>query len=182
MIGVSVACAIALMVGAFSVIFALLDPFVGDFVKDGAGNSQPPTRDVAQLAAGASTPPVTDAGATVPPASEPAATVPPTTAPTVAPPTTPPTAAATPPPADAFAPDYRVTSSSRINFRQGPGVQNGVVTTLAPGTEVQYLDESQVTQNPAADLLAPDAQWLKFRLEDGQEGWIRDVDVAPIAP
>lgn len=178
MIGVSSLCAIALMVGAFSVIFALLDPLVGDFVSGGSGNSSPPTQAVAQLAvtppAGAGQAPAPTA--TVAPVVEPTATVPPEDEPTAVPATV----AATPPPADAFAPDYRVTSSSRINFRQGPGVQNAVVTTLAPGTEVQYLDESQATQNPSADRLAATGQWLKFRLEDGQEGWIRDVDVAPL--
>lgn len=177
MIGVSIASAIILMVAAFSVIFALLDPLVGDFVSSGSGNSAPPTQAVAQLAGnpagGVEVPAPT---ATVPPAVEPTATVPPEEEPTAVPATV----AATPPSADAFAPDYRVTSSSRINFRQGPGVQNAVVTTLAPGTEVQYLDESQATQNPSADRLAATGQWLKFRLEDGQEGWIRDVDVAPL--
>jgi hypothetical protein len=34
----------------------------------------------------------------------------------------------------------------------------------------------------AGDLLSPGRQWLKFRLEDGREGWIRDVDIAPIDP
>lgn len=172
MIGVSVACALALMVGAFSVIFAFLDPFVADFVQDGTGNV-PPTRQVAQLAA--STPPGSDntgsTGATEP--VGPTATAPPPTAPPAAAPTATPVA---------FTADYRVTSSSRINFRGGPGVQFPVVTTLAPGTDVQYLNESQTTQNPGADLLAPDGEWLKFRLADGQEGWIRDVDVTQLNP
>ncbi|MBA2246770.1 MAG: SH3 domain-containing protein [Chloroflexia bacterium] len=168
MIGVSVLSVIALMVGAFSVIFALLDPLVSDFVQSDSGNDPPSTQVAAQLA---ETPPTTDAGeapaptATVPPAAEPTATVPP----------------ATPPPADAFAPDYEVTSSARINFRQGPGVRNAVVTTLAPGTPVQSLGGSELTQDPANDRLAATGRWLEFKLEDGQEGWIRDVDVAPLA-
>lgn len=176
MIGVSVACALALMVGAFSVIFAFLDPFVADFVQDGTGNNPPPTRQVAQLAA--STPPGSDnTGSTD--ATEATEPVAPTA--TLPPPTTPPAAAPTATPV-AFRADYRVTSSSRINFREGPGVRFPVVTTLAPGTDVQYLNESQTTQNPGADLLAPDGEWLKFRLADGQEGWIRDVDVTQLNP
>lgn len=169
MIGISIVVAIALMVGTFTVLFALLDPFVGDFVQDGTGDDPAPTRDVAQFAA--TIPPASDAAA-------PTATVPVTVQPTAVPPS----AVATPPPEDAFVADYRVSSQSRINFRRGPGVQFPVVTTVAPGTEVQFLDESQATQNPAADLLSPGRQWLKFRLEDGQEGWIRDVDVAPLSP
>ncbi len=165
MIGVSIVFAIALMVGAFSIIFALLDPLVGDFVQNGSDNSISPTQAVAQLAG---TAPPAGPTATVAPEIEPTATV----APTVA---------ATPPPADAFTPDYQVTSSTRINFRQGPSVENAVVTTLAPGTQVQSLSESQITQNPSADRLAATGRWLRFRLEDGQEGWIRDVDVAPLA-
>jgi hypothetical protein len=168
MIGVSVVLAIALMVGAFTAIFALLDPFVGDFVQDGAGNDPAPTRSVAQFAA--TTPP--ESGA--PASTAPTATIPPTEVPA--------TTAATPPPADAFEADYRVSSTSRINFRGGPGVRFEVVTTVAPGTDVQYLNESQVTQNPGADLLAANGQWLKFRLQDGDEGWIRDVDVTQLSP
>lgn len=177
MIGVSISFAIALMVGAFSVIFALLEPLVGDFVQNGSENSVPPTQAVAQLTG---TPPAAaDAPeATVPPAVEPTATVAAEAEPTA---TVPPTVAATPPPADAFTPDYQVTSSTRINFRQGPGVENAVVTTLAPGTQVQSLNQSELTQNPSADRLAATGRWLRFRLEDGQEGWIRDVDVAPLA-
>ena len=174
MIGVSIVFAIALMVGAFSIIFALLDPLVGDFVQNGSDNSISPTPAVAQLAG---TAPPAGPTATAPPAG-PTATVAPEIEPTA---TVAPTVAATPPPADAFTPDYQVTSSTRINFRQGPGVENAVVTTLAPGTQVQSLSESQITQNPSADRLAATGRWLRFRLEDGQEGWIRDVDVAPLA-
>ena len=171
MIGISIASAIVLMVAAFSVIFALLDPLVGDFVRSGTQDNGAPTQAVAQLSG---TPPATADGAepTAPPTAEPTATVAPEVEPTAA--------VATPPPADAFAPDYQVSSSARINFRQGPGVRNAVVTTLAPGTQVQSLNESQVTQDPANDRLVATGRWLKFRLEDGQEGWIRDVDVAPL--
>jgi len=168
MIGVSVVSAIVLMVGAFTMIYAMLDPFVGDFIQDGAGNNPEPTRNVAQFAA--TIPPDSDA-------PEPTATVSAADPPTTVPPTT----VATPP-ADAFNADYRVSSAGRINFREGPGVRFPVVTTVAPGTDVQYLDEAQVTQNPADDLLAVDGQWLNFRLQDGQEGWIRDVDVTELNP
>jgi len=178
MIGVSVLSVIALMVGAFSVIFALLDPLVSDFVQSDSGNDPPSSQVAAQLA---ETPPTADAEeapaptATVPPAAEPTATAAPAAEPTAS------VAAATPPPAEAFAPDYEVTSSARINFRQGPGVRNAVVTTLAPGTPVQSLGGSELTQDPANDRLAATGRWLEFKLKNGQEGWIRDVDVAPLA-
>ena len=105
MIGVSVVSAIVLMVGAFTMIYAMLDPFVGDFIQDGAGNNPEPTRNVAQFAA--TIPPDSDA-------PEPTATVSAADPPTTVPPTT----VATPP-ADAFNADYRVSSAGRINFREG---------------------------------------------------------------
>ncbi len=174
MIGISIMTAIGILLGGFTLIFSLLNPLVSDFV----GPLPEPTPAIAgeRLASRSSSD--TGLGADEP-ASE--ATVPPTASPTEpAAPTPTATAEATPP--EAFEPDYRVTAQRRINFREGPGVNFPAVAGIEPGTEVQSLGESQATQNPEADLLSPGRQWLKFRLEDGREGWIRDIDIAPIAP
>lgn len=181
MIGVSIISAIGILVGGFTLIYAMLDPLVSDFVGPLEEPTQAPAGDA--LAARSAPNNSSDTGeaaapATAPPPTEPAAA--PAAAPTAAP-TPSPTAEATPP-EDAFEPDYRVTAQGRINFREGPGVRFPAIVAIDPGTEVQSLGESQETQNPAADLLSPGREWLKFRLEDGREGWIRDIDVAPIDP
>lgn len=84
----------------------------------------------------------------------------------------------TPTPADQFEATHRVSSEVTINFRPGPGVNSGApVGTLAPGTELQYLNESQASQDPESD---GDTEWLRFRTQDGLEGWIRQIDVESI--
>jgi uncharacterized protein YgiM (DUF1202 family) len=172
MIGVSIASAIAVMVGAFAMIFAVLDPLVSDFV----GPYGRPTEAAASEQFAALQAPGGAAG------GEPAAPVP-TAVPTVAPePTEAPEPTAESTPEGAFEPDYRVTAQQRINFRSGPGVSFDPVVALDPGAELQSLGESRETTNPAADLLPPGREWLKFRLEDGREGWIREIDVAPMEP
>lgn len=180
MIGISIMTAIGILVGGFTLIFALLDPLVSDFVGPLAEPTQA-SAGAALAARSAPNNPSSTGGAA--PATVPAPTEPATepTAVSTAVPTPSPTAEATPP-EDAFEPDYRVTAQGRINFRDGPGVRFPPIVAIDPGTEVQSLGESQATQNPAADLLSPGREWLRFRLEDGREGWIRDIDVAPINP
>lgn len=173
MIGISIMTAIGILVGGFTLIFVLLDPLVSDFV----GPLAEPTQVAAgEALAARNSPGDSSSGegrlAAAPAPTEPAAE--PTAAPS-------PTAEATPPD-DAFEPDYRVTAQGRINFREGPGVRFPAIVAIDPGTEVQSLGESQATQNPGADLLSPGREWLSFRLEDGREGWIRDIDVSPIDP
>lgn len=176
-IGVSIMTAIGILVGGFTLIFAVLDPLVSDFVSPLAQ----PTQVVAGEALAARTASGDSAGGSAVPTAEPEPTV--AAAPTEPPtaPTPTPTAEATPP-EDAFTPDYRVSAQQRINFRAGPGVNSSAIAGIEPGTELQSLDESRETQNPAADRLSPGGEWLRFRLEDGREGWIREVDVAPTDP
>lgn len=177
MIGISIISAIGILVGGFTLIYAVLDPLVSDFVGPWGKPTQAPAGEA--LAARSAPNNSPDTGEAAAPATAPAPTEP-AAAPTAAPAAAP-TAEATPP-EDAFEPDYRVTAQGRINFREGPGVRFPAIVAIDPGTEVQSLGESQETQNPAADLLSPGREWLKFRLEDGREGWIRDIDVTPIDP
>lgn len=174
MIGVSIMTAIGILVGGFTLIFAVLDPLVSDFV----GPLSEPTQVAAGEALAARNPPGSSSSREV--AESTAAPTEPSTPPPAAPTPTP-TAEATPP-EDAFRPDYRVSAQQRINFREGPGVNTAAIAGVEPGTELQSLDESQATRNPAADRLSPGSEWLRFRLEDGREGWIREVDVTPINP
>lgn len=175
MIGVSIMAAMGILIGGFTLIFAMLDPLVSDFV----GPLAQPTQAAAGEALAAQASSGDSAGGSAAPTAEPVSTAPaaePATAPTPTPP-----AEATPP-EDAFTPDYRVSARQRINFREGPGVNSPAIAGIEPGTELQSLDESRETENPAADRLSPGSEWLRFRLEDGREGWIREVDVAPINP
>lgn len=184
MIGISILTTIGILVAGFTLIFAALDPMLSDFVGPFARPTQAPTGEALAARGDSGNPGPGGAadGSTEPTPTEPvAASEPePTPAPTPTP-TPPPTAEATPP-SDGFAPDYRVIAGQRINFREGPGVDFPAIAGIEPGTELQSLNEAQATRNPAADRLSPDRQWLKFRLEDGREGWIRDIDVAPINP
>jgi SH3-like domain-containing protein len=86
----------------------------------------------------------------------------------------------TPTPADEFDPDYRISSRRNINFRAGPGTNYEVVVVLAPGQPLQATGETAATANPARDGLPSGGLWRQFRTEDGETGWIRDVDVDPL--
>jgi hypothetical protein len=163
MIGISMALTIAVCVGSFSVIYASLDDFFGDFVARGETIPPPPTRAAEPTAA-----------------AQEAAQAQPTAAakPTVAP-TPKPTAAPTPTPAsDAFEPDYQLNSSGSVNFRSGPGREFEPIGVITPEQPLQYLDEDAPTENPAED----GDRWMKFRTEDGEEGWIREIDVSEYVP
>jgi hypothetical protein len=72
-----------------------------------------------------------------------------------------------------FDPDYQVTALEAVNFRSGPGTNFEPVSQLDPGTPLQYENDTQ----PATEPENAGTNWMKFSLEDGREGWIRDVDV-----
>ncbi|WP_165586970.1 SH3 domain-containing protein [Pseudaestuariivita atlantica] len=58
--------------------------------------------------------------------------------------------------------DLREIVGNRVNMRQGPGTEFGVVTKLNQGAEVEVLQ-------------APGNGWLKLRvIEDDTVGWIAD--------
>lgn len=169
MIGISMALTIAVCVAGFSVIYAALDGFTGDFVSRDAPTAvpttPPETAAVAQV----------DSGSQNQPAPQPSATTAaaePTAAPVEAA-----VATATP---SAFTPDYQVTSSSTVNFRSGPGVSNNEVTALPPQTPLQFLGDRTKTTDPDGDGFSGD--WMKFKTQDGEEGWIRDIDVGTYVP
>jgi hypothetical protein len=164
MVGLSMALTIAVCIGGFVWIYAQVEPFTKDFV-DAA--TVAPTReassndneDGAPVEAQTAEP---DGGGSgdEQPADEPTEEPEPTETP------------------DAFQATHIVSSEVTINFRPGPGVNSGEpVGQLLPGTELQYLDETEDSQDPDAD---GDTSWLRFRTEDGLEGWIRQIDVEPV--
>jgi hypothetical protein len=47
---------------------------------------------------------------------------------------------------------------------------------------LMYLDESTPTEDASGDGLNEGDMWMRFRTEDGQEGWIREIDVTEFTP
>lgn len=172
MIGISMALTIALCVAGFSVIYASLDNLLGDFVsREQAAANVDASVAGTQIAA-------QEPVATNPPAEQ----APPTVAPTAPPEPTqaPPEPPATPPDT-AFEPDYQTSSNYSLNLRSGPSSQGGestVVAVMPPASPLQYQDEEAPTENPAQD----GDRWMLFVTEDGDEGWIRELDVESYQP
>jgi uncharacterized protein YgiM (DUF1202 family) len=71
--------------------------------------------------------------------------------------------------------DYQVIALEPVNLRGGPGVNFDIVTSVDPGTELEFLGNREPSANPDAD---GDIEWLNFETEDGLEGWIRQIDVS----
>ena len=164
MIGISMAATIAVCIFSFTVIYASLDGVIGDFVSRGqevAAVRTPTPEPTAPAESGSSE-------------QQPAPT--PTPAPTEAPE---PTAAPTPTEdSEAFDPDYQISGAGSVNLRAGPGTDYEVVTALPLETPLEYLNEDAPTDNPAED----GDRWMRFRTEDGLEGWIREIDVSEYVP
>jgi hypothetical protein len=170
MVGLSMALTIALCIGSFVWIYAQVEPVIGDFVD--AATVGPTTvsqateesvvnEDATDVPEDEQTPepqsevPTEDSNVVDPSANDPSPT---------------------PTPEDQFKATHVISAEVPINLRPGPGVGSGdpVGNSLAPGTELQYLDKTQPSQDPNAD---GDTAWMNFRLEDGREGWIRQIDV-----
>ncbi len=169
MIGISMALTIAVCVAGFSVIYAALDGFTGDFVSRDAPTTVPTELPAVTAVAQANTGPQDQ------PPAQPTAT----TAPAEQPTAPPEIAAATATPS-AFTPNYQVTSSSSVYLRSGPGTSFQPVTTVDPATQLQFLNERKATSDTVADNFSGD--WMKFRIQSGEEGWIRDIDVGAYVP
>ncbi len=175
MIGFSMLLTLVVCVGAFTMIYARLEPVVADFV--GRGDIELPT-------------PI--------PTEEPVAQAPePTVAPTAPAEDPPPAEEETPAPdasgdnqadqteedPDAFTPDFQVDSDQSVNLRPGPGVATGDAIIAVPiASPLMYLDEEQATTDPERDQMEEGQVWMKFRTEDGTEGWIRELDVSEYQP
>jgi hypothetical protein len=163
MVGLTMALTIAICILGFIWVFVQLEPYVSDFVhRDPAASESKPPEKVTEAAVGGSSSDENSQASDVEPTEEP-----PTPTPKPKP-----TATST-----AFNPDYQLTAEGSVNLRQGPGVDTGVITTLSPAQPLQFLGDEQETQNPGADGLDPGQHWMKFRTEDGEIGWVREIDV-----
>lgn len=171
-IGLSMAATIAVLVGGFVAIFALTLPWVSDFVPLQARERTPtpPPAIVAQVEpADAGPAPTSVLNAITGNQNEEAA-------PAVAPEATqPPEPTETP---EAFEATHQIRSDQAVNLRPQPSSEttpDNQPLALPPSTQLQYLDEDQPTNDPSD---AP--RWMRFRTEDGDEGWVRQLDVVEV--
>lgn len=72
---------------------------------------------------------------------------------------------------DEFTPTHQLRDGPNVNFRSGPNTISEPHGSLAPGTPLMFLGEEE----PASGVV-----WMSFEIEDGTQGWIRDVDVIEI--
>lgn len=162
MIGLSMALTIAVCVVGFTVFYSALEGYTSDFIGQ-EEPTLPPTAAPTDI-------PAQTTGNDIQAAAQPTALP---TQPAAGPnPTTP--ATGTP---GAFTPDYQIASTGSVNLRSGPGTSFEAVVALPYQTPLQYLDDTQTTSDPDANT-----RWMRFRTENGEEGWVRQIDVETYAP
>ena len=157
MIGVSMAVVVTLLIGSFTWLFFRLDPFFSDF----AGRAGVPRSTVEPVRVAAS-----------PRTGTPAASADPSVL--AAPPT--PTALILAPPTAIGTPQFQATHAisdfgQQVNFRAGPSTASARVALLPPGTRLRFLNEQERIEGML---------WMRFSLERGEIGWIREIDVTPL--
>ena len=76
-----------------------------------------------------------------------------------------------------FDPTHQIGAGTSVNFRAGPSTADSIIVALPPATPLEFLDEEEPTDNPADG-----DSWMRFRTEDGQEGWVREIDTVPFQP
>jgi hypothetical protein len=157
-VGLSMALTIAVCIGSFAWIYAKADPLFADFVgADGTSSTRTPT-------AAASAPARGSADEEPEPTERPTeeAEPEPTEEPTPAPTETP----------EVFQATHLTNPNSRVNFRPEPNLNTEPVALLDPGTPVQALGDEETDGD--GNL------WMRFRTEDGLEGWLRQDAFDPI--
>jgi hypothetical protein len=170
MIGISMALTIVVCVAGFSFIYAALDDTIGDFISRDVPDPVIPTQEPTEPAVAED-----NEGDT---SEEPA----PTNAPETEPTGPPADEAEETAESDEFVPDYQSSSNASLNFRSEPstsGEETTIIQTLPVETPLQFMNETQPSDNPAED---GEEGWMLFRLEDGTEGWLRAIDVNEFEP
>lgn len=169
MIGLSMLLTLVVCVGTFTFIYAKLEPIMSDFV--GRGDIEVPTTIPTQPAVAVEAAPTTETATDETPQT--------------------PTAVAggdnqkseENKNTDKFVPDYQVSAGRPVNLRPGPGVGTGDALIAVPeAAPLMFLDEEKATADPGRDEMETGQVWMKFRTNDGIEGWIRELDVATYRP
>lgn len=160
MVGVTMGIVIAICIFGAALLFAALSRPFSDLIP----------------LAGPQAPVLTPAPAANTDGQDIAVAAAPTTA--AAEPTVAPNAEATTAPAtDDFEPTHQIGAAQSVNFRAGPSTGDSIIEALSPATPLQYLDEDAPTANPSDG-----DRWMRFRAEDGQEGWVREIDTTTYQP
>lgn len=165
-VGLSMALTIAVCIGSFAWIFVRAEPLFADLVGNDATAVRSATRTPTPsgdddgngstgedaAAAEPTETPEEDADA------EPTATSEPR-----------PTATATP---EQFQATHQTNPSNGVNFRTGPSLDSEIIMILPESTPIQALGQTETDSDGN--------QWLQFRTEDGQTGWLREDAFVPI--
>jgi hypothetical protein len=162
MVGVSMALAIAICVGVFAGIYASLTPWLSDLVPIAPAASTQVASNNAPAA------PVNQSN------DQPAIAPAEQADPTVAPEPTAPTEPTPTPESNGFEPTHQIVAAGQsINLRPEPSTNNTPIRALSPATPLQFLDE----ESPSDE-----GTWLRFRTEQNEEGWVREIDTEPYQP
>jgi hypothetical protein len=157
MVGITMALAIAICIFGAALLFGALSRPFSDLIPAIAPAAELNASDTQADAPDAETPAPDPAIETndAEPTAAPAAE--PTTAPTQ----------------QAFEPTHQISANGSVNFRTGPSTSDSVIIALSPATPLQFLDE---------EVPADNGLWMKFRSENGDEGWILEDLTEPYQP
>jgi hypothetical protein len=173
-VGLTMALTIAICIGGFSVLYAQLQPWISDFVSQeppadeqlsfGVGRRDPtPTPRPTEESSDEGDAESTDEGNADDEAAADQA---------------PPTAQPPTPTPEGFVPNAQSNSEASVNLRSEPSAEGGeetIITTLPAATALQTTGERAEAANPAED----GDFWVQVRTEDGEVGWIREIDTEP---
>ena len=163
MVGVTMGIVIAICIFGAAVLFAALSQPFSDLIP--LAGPAAPVQTPAPGTSGSNSDDQVIAAAEVPTAAAAEPTVPPNAEATAAPET------------DDFEPTHQIGAAQSVNFRAGPSTGDSIIEALSPATPLQYLDEDAPTSSPTDG-----DRWMRFRTEDGQEGWIREIDTTTYQP
>lgn len=79
-----------------------------------------------------------------------------------------------------FEPDARSAGGVNVILRANPTVESDVVTAVPPGTPLITRDDSDHPGMPLEETDAVGLRWVQATTQDGDEGWIRSIDVTPL--
>lgn len=178
-VGLSMALTIAICIGGATVIYAALVEPLSQFIPI------PPAQQMAPQSGSANSGGLSDVPAVDAPVQPAGADQAVAAAPTeVPPPAPPPTETPEPSPtptAETFEPTHQIRGDRAVNLRPQPSSVNQSgnepIRALSPSEPIQYLGEDAPADNPDD---APG--WMRFRTQQDEEGWVREIDVGPYQP
>jgi cytoskeletal protein RodZ len=173
-IGVSMALAIAICIAGFVTIYVQLQPYISDFITQ-----DPPEEEARVAAAPDPTEPPADAAEDE---EEPAPTEEPSEDEEAASDEeeAPPEEEEEDEPepteeSDEFEPDLQSNSEFQINLRSQPTTNSDIIIVLTFAQPLESTGETAPADDPAND----GDLWIEVRTENGEVGWMREIDSEP---